>query len=130
MESLKLSVDLPVSPEILFHAWLDSAEHGLFTGASAEIDPQAGGKFTAWDGYISGTTLELDPPKRILQNWRTTEFAEEDPDSVLELLFESLPTGARLTLVHTGIPAGQAEMYREGWEEYYFKPMQEYFKKL
>jgi activator of HSP90 ATPase len=129
MESLKMSADLPVTPEKLCKAWLDSSEHGLFTGSSAEIDPKVGGKYTAWDGYISGKTLEIEPGKRILQSWRTTEFAEADPDSRLELLFAAIPEGTRLTLIHTNIPDGQKEMYREGWEEYYFKPMQEYFSK-
>ena len=34
----------------------------------------------------------------------------------------------RITLRHTDIPVGQGEMYREGWLEYYFEPMQQYFR--
>lgn len=127
MEKLTISVDLPVQKEVLFHAWLDSAEHSSFTGSEAVIDPTIEGSFTAWEGYISGKTLELDPPNMILQSWRTTEFADSDADSKLEILFESISNGTRLTLFHTDIPEGQGDMYKEGWEEYYFKPMLEYF---
>lgn len=127
MEKLTVSVDLPKQKEVLFHAWLDSAEHTSFTGSQAVIDPSVGGDFSAWGGYISGKTLEIDPPNRILQSWRTTEFADTDADSNLELLFESISNGTRLTLIHTAIPDGQGDMYREGWEEYYFRPMLEYF---
>jgi hypothetical protein len=28
--------------------------------------PRVGGKFTAWDGYIEGITLEMEPDKRIV----------------------------------------------------------------
>ncbi|OGO27041.1 MAG: hypothetical protein A2Z16_01565 [Chloroflexi bacterium RBG_16_54_18] len=126
-ETIQCSIELPVSSEQLFHAWLDSEAHTQFTGSEAKIIPAAGGKFSAWEDYISGETLEIDPPRRILQSWRTTEFPDDSPDSRLEVLFEVLDNGTRLILNHTGIPAGQAESYRQGWEDYYFLPMREYF---
>lgn len=127
MEKLTVSVDIPIQKEVLFHAWLDSAEHTTFTGSEAVIDPSVGGSFSAWQGYITGTNLELNAPNRILQSWRTTEFEDSDSDSKLEILFESISNGTRLTIIHTDIPDGQGDMYREGWEEYYFKPMLDYF---
>jgi activator of HSP90 ATPase len=128
-EKLKLSVSLPVKPAKLFHAWLDSKSHGEFTGDAAKIDPVVGGEFTAWDGYIMGKTLELEPSKRIVQSWRTTEFPEGAPDSRLEILIEAEGEGSKLTLIHTNIPAGQSEEYKQGWEDYYFAPMKVYFKR-
>lgn len=127
MEKLTVSVDLPIQKEVLFQAWLDSAEHTSFTGSEAVIDPSVGGSFTAWQGYITGTNLELNTPNRILQSWRTTEFEDSDTDSKLEILFESISNGTRLTLIHSDIPDGQGDLYREGWEEYYFRPMLDYF---
>ncbi len=129
-ESLNLSIVLPASPEKVYQAWLDSAGHGAFTGSPAEIDARPGGKFSAWDGYISGTTLEMHPFERIVQSWRTTDFSPTSPDSHLEVLFEAAAEGMRLTLVHTDIPDGQAEDYRQGWEDLYFTPMTEYFSSL
>jgi activator of HSP90 ATPase len=126
-ESLHLETILHATPEQIYAAWLDSREHGLFTGSAAEIDPQVGGSFTAWEGYIQGQTLEVEPFHRIRQSWRTTEFPEDCGDSDLELLFDSVSEGTRLTLVHTNIPDGQGESYRQGWEDYYFTPMQAYF---
>ncbi len=127
-ESLHLSIVLPVSPQKLYDAWLDSDAHAAFTGGGpALINPRAGGDFTAWDGYISGQTLALEPPTRILQAWRTTDFPAGAPDSRVEILIEPDGQGAKLTLIHTEIPDGQADDYRQGWEDYYFKPMLEYF---
>jgi activator of HSP90 ATPase len=127
-ESLRLSTVLPVTPQKLYEAWLDSDAHAAFTGGGpARIDPRAGGDFTAWDGYISGKTLALDPFSRILQAWRTTYFPVDAPDSRLEILIEAEGEGSKLSLVHTEIPDGQGEDYRQGWEEYYFQPMTEYF---
>lgn len=127
METISVSIELPVQIETLFHAWLDSAKHSLFTGSHAEIDPVVGGRFNAWEGYISGKTLEIEAPNKIVQIWRTIEFADSDPDSRLEIILETTTTGTRLTLNHSNIPDGQGNMYREGWEEYYFRPMLDYF---
>jgi activator of HSP90 ATPase len=126
-EELELTEDFPVPSCRIYEAWLDSRAHSQFTGSAAKIDARVGGPFTAWDGYISGQTLALEPCRRILQSWRTTEFPPEAPDSLLEVLIEDVNQSARLTLRHTLIPDGQAEQYRDGWEDFYFKPMVEFF---
>ena len=97
-ESLRLSTVLPAAPARIYRAWLDAREHGAFSGGAAQVDPRVGGRFSLWDGYIEGTTLELHEGRSIVQSWRTTE-----------------------------IPDGQAESYRQGWEECYLTPMREYF---
>lgn len=126
-EHLRVSVELPVSPQRLYQAWLDSTEHGAFSGGAAQIEAFEGGTFTAWDGYIHGKTLTLEPYKRIVQSWRTSEFPEEAPDSRLEVLIEPQDDNSVLTLIHENIPDGQSGEYEKGWLEYYFKPMREYF---
>ena len=125
--SFEISILLPASPERLFDAWLDSKEHSAFTGGKAKIQPKEGGKFTAWDGYILGKTIKLEPYRRIVQTWRTTEFPDGRPDSRLEILFEEVAEGTKLTLKHSRLPQGQAEMYHQGWFDNYFEPMKKYF---
>ena len=88
-----------------------------------------GGKFTAWDGYIFGSTLGLEPDRRIVQAWRTSEFPDDALDSQLEILFEEVAEGTEVTLTHSDMPEDQVHSYRQGWEDFYFKPMQEYFSK-
>jgi activator of HSP90 ATPase len=126
-ESCEVSTIFPVAQKQLYHAWLDSKEHTLFTGSEAKIDPRVGGAFTAWEGYIWGTTLELEPYHRILQDWRTTEFPEESPNSTLEILLDEVEGGTRITLKHSNIPEGQAENYKQGWLDFYFEPMSAYY---
>ena len=127
LEKIELSTIFPAGPERIYRAWLDSAEHTAFTGGAAIIEPQVGGAFSAWDGYIQGVTLVLEPYRRIVQTWRTTEFPEASADSRLEVLLEEVEAGTKLTLIHSEIPAGQGEDYRQGWVENYFNPMEEYF---
>lgn len=129
-QTFVIAETFPVNPEILFTAWMDSDEHGAFIDSNAEIDPEVNGKFTIWDGYIHGTNLELIPYSRIVQSWRTTDFPDGAPDSVLELTFEPKGTGTHLTLRHSKIPDGQADEYLKGWKEFYFKPMKDYFSEF
>jgi len=126
-ESFEVSTVLPASAHRIYEAWLSSDEHAAFIGASAEINPAVGGKFSMWDGYIGGVNEELEPNQRIVQRWRTTEFPAESPDSRLEIMLEEVEEGTRLILIHSEIPEGQGEQYREGWEEHYFEGMRDYF---
>lgn len=128
LESIEVADVIPASPKQIYDAWLDGAGHAALTGGSqAKVDPRPGGRFSAWDGYISGTTLELDPNRRIVQAWRTTEFPEGSQDSRLEVLLEPAAGGTRVTFRHTGIPEGQSAEYAQGWVDYYFEPMKRHF---
>lgn len=126
-DSIRVITILPVSPARLYAAWLDSAEHARFTGGKATIDPAIGGRYSVWNGYVVGETLELDHGRRIVQSWRGEKFPADAPDSRLEILFEPEGDGTRLTIIHTEIPAGQGAGYETGWEEQYFAPMRKYF---
>lgn len=87
-----------------------------------------GHDFSAWDDYISGKNLKLKENSRIVQSWRSTEFNEKEEDSFLEIKLEETKEGTELTLLHSNIPEGQSEHYKNGWIEYYFEPMNAYFK--
>ena len=125
--SLQMTLQLPVPPGQIYAAWIDSIGHRDFTGGNAHIDPRQGGNFSAWDGYISGILLKLEPDHRIVQSWRTTDFHPLDPSSMVEILLEANEDGTLLTLNQTEIPKGQAEKYKQGWQEFYFVPMLGYF---
>jgi uncharacterized protein YndB with AHSA1/START domain len=89
----KLSSTFPAAPEAVYAARLDSAAHSAMTGAAADIANHVGGDYSSWDGYIGGKTLELAPDKRIVQTWRTTRFADNDPDSTITVELAPARTG-------------------------------------
>ncbi len=120
---------IPAQASEIYETWLNSEGHAAMTGSAAQVDGKVGGKFTAWDGYIFGTTLDLTPNQRIVQAWRTSEFPDDAPDSRVEILLEEMEAGTKLTFIHSDMPEGQAESYRQGWDDFYYKPMKEYFGK-
>lgn len=128
MERLRLATTLLAHPQDVFDAWVTAKGHAAMTGSPATSEKKKGGAFTAWDGYISGTHLELVPEKRILQSWRTSEFPADAPDSRLEVRLARAAKGTRLTILQSGIPDGQGEQYESGWQTHYFDPMTRFFE--
>ena len=126
-DSFTVTAEIPASPQAIYDAWLDGEQHGAMTGGEATVDNTVGGRHTAWDGYIEGTNLALEPGRRIVQSWRSLEFPEGSPDSRLEILLEATAAGTRVTITHTDIPKGQGKSYETGWVEHYFQPMTGYF---
>jgi uncharacterized protein YndB with AHSA1/START domain len=122
----EVSAVIPALPEIVYAAWLNSKKHSRMTGSTAQVSNQVGEAFEAWDGYIQGKNLELDPPKRILQSWRTSEFEDLDEDSLLEILFAAVGASTRVTIHHSNLPA-HGMQYQQGWIDSYFDPMIAYF---
>jgi activator of HSP90 ATPase len=128
-ETITVSESFPITSDKLYKAWLNSKEHSSFTGSKAIISKELNRKFTAWDGYISGKNLILEPNKRIVQSWRATDFPDKHPDSFIEIIFEPKKAGTKITLKHSGIPEGMGKDYKKGWKDFYFKPMKDYFNK-
>ena len=126
-DEFTVSAFIPALPLAVYLAWLDGTKHSEMTGAEAHCEPAPGAAFDAWDGYIRGTNVELEPGRRIVQRWRTAEFPGDAPDSLVEIALAPEGNGTRLTLIHTNIPQGQGHLYQEGWQDHYFRPMQEYF---
>ena len=126
-ESILISEVIPATPQRIFSAWMDSAEHSAFTGDEAVVVPEVGGEHQSAGGYIKGRTLELNEGSRIVQSWRTTEFPAESPDSRVEITLEPTLGGTLVTLLHTDIPVGQGDRYRQGWNEYYLSRLKTYF---
>ncbi len=118
-----------VTPEEVYDALIDSKRHSAFTNSKATCNPSPGGRFTAWDNYISGKNLELVKGKKIVQEWKTSEWPQDYPSSILEFTFKQEKSGTLLRMIHTKVPKSQVEKYREGWKKSYWKPLKEYFRK-
>jgi len=122
-------VTLPASAVEVFDALLDSTRHSTFTGARAEIDRRPGGKFSLYDGHLIGTILEIEPNRRIVEEWRATDW----PDgawSRVEFRITALEEGrgCLLSLVQSGVPAERFDNISAGWQKYYWAKLADYFR--
>ncbi len=119
---------IPASPKAVYAAWLSGKSHAEMTGGGAATgSTKVGGRFTAWDGYIAGKNLKLEPERQIVQSWRTTEFKDGDADSEIDVQLQAEGSGTKLVLCHRNVPDGH-NGYKSGWQTCYFNPMKAYFE--
>jgi len=128
-KSITQTETFSVRPIEVYEALIDAKKHSEFTGSRATSNPRVGGRFTAWDGYISGKHLKLAPGKKIVQEWQTSEWPEGYPPSIVEITLKELDAETRLRLVHSKVPADQVESYRQGWIDFYWEPLKRYFQR-
>ncbi|HEX5281016.1 MAG TPA: SRPBCC family protein [Micropepsaceae bacterium] len=123
-------IEFNASPQRVYTALLDGKQFSAFTGAPAEIESDAGGKFSCFGGMITGRNVELVPNQRIVQAWRVKLW----PDGMYSIVsFELQPTGSRtrLMMTHDAFPDGMrahlnGEMSDGGWHRQYWEPLQKY----
>jgi uncharacterized protein YndB with AHSA1/START domain len=129
LTEIEQTIIIPATPEEVYEAFMDPKKHAKFTGSKATGKPEVGEEFTAWDGYINGKNLELKKGKLIVQEWSNTDFPEGYPPSRFALTLKKVPEGTEIHMVHSKIPASQAEELKEGWIEWYWEPLRNYFVK-
>ena len=127
-DTIRISAIIPAPPERIYAAWLNSEEHSAITHSTAGVEPWVGGRHSAWGGSIRGTTVELQPNRRIVQTWWASDFPPGSEESRLEVLFEPVPEGTLVTINHTGLPQGRGHRYEDGWKDFYLDNMRDYFQ--
>ena len=123
------SVRFSASAQELYDIYLDPEAHAAVTGDAVKISAKPGSKFSAFGGMLAGTTVAVEPSKLIVQRWRSCEFKETDPDSVLVLSFVQEGNRGRIDLVHANVPKHDHAGVTQGWNKYYWKPLRAYLKR-
>jgi len=116
---------IPASPARVYQALLDGAQFGAFTDLTAEIHPQAGGRFQLLGGQIEGRFVELVPPRRIVQAWRSASW----PAGIYSIVrLDLIPDaeGTRLLLEPIGFPEGPWRHLETGWQSDYWEMLGRY----
>jgi len=125
-KTIEQSVTFNACPHDVYEALMDSEKHSQFSGAKASISREVGGSFTAYDGALSGTILELVPDTKIVQSWRgSDEGWVLGHYSTATFSLEAIDGGTRLTLVQTGVPEQSVEQINQGWQDYYWAKMKQ-----
>ncbi len=123
-KTIRQSVTFRTSPHEAYEALMDSKKHSQFTGDEATISREVGGRFSTFNGYASGTNLELVPDQKIVQSWRASDWPE-GLYSTATFSFEEIADGTRLSFIQTGVPEQQLEDVSQGWHDYYWTPLRE-----
>jgi activator of HSP90 ATPase len=129
LRTIKQTMTFYVSPYEVFNALMDSKRHAAFTGAAAKISKKIGGNVMAYDGYITGKNIELIQDRKILQTWRASEWVEGQ-ESTIQITLKKIKGGTKLSFCHRQVPEEYYASVKQGWIDFYWKPMKAYFKKI
>ena len=97
----------------------------LWSGHPAIMSAEEGFEFSLWDGDINGRNLKMIPNERIEQEWY---FENQEPPSVVTIQLRPSKAGTSVELIHTNIPEEQALEMENGWKDYYFGPLKNFFE--
>ncbi|KIZ07471.1 Activator heat shock protein ATPase [Monoraphidium neglectum] len=131
---LELEKQFYCRPSDLYECFLVEGRVRAFTMSPATVDPRPGGAFTWFGGSVEGTFTELEPPRRILMNWRFSSWGEGVASRVELAMEEPEPGATVLRLTQTEIPEedrfGNHDVklqVERGWEEQVFKRIKQVF---
>lgn len=126
---LKFTVDLPVSTERVYRAWLDGGEHRRFTGKSARIQAEPGGSFSLLDGEIEGQIISMVPYDRIALAWRN-KSESEGQERQMEMVLEDTCLGSQIHARRLGETEDRSQRYLKEWEIDYLRDLSRYFDEM
>lgn len=125
MKDFKKYYIIPASPEELYRALTTEITIRLWTGDLVEIDPQVDGEFSMWDGAITGRFIELDPFRKIVQQWY---FGEQEEKSTVTIKLHEHKKGTSFEVNHQNIPDDAYDDIVEGWNDTYIASLLEFYE--
>jgi len=118
-KTINQTVTFKATPHEIYECLMDSEKHSEFSGAKAEISREVNGKFTAYDGWIEGSNVELIQDKKIVQKWRGSDWPEGHFSTATFELEES-NGGTKLTFTQTDVPEENFKDISKGWHDHYW----------
>jgi activator of HSP90 ATPase len=125
---IRQTATIPASTKEVYNALMNSKIHSAFTGAKAVVGSKTGSYYSAYDGYIVGKTLELEPGKKIVQTWIALEDKwPSGHESKITFRLTGKGDKTLITFIHENVPIAIAKNFVSGWKDYYWNPLKQYF---
>jgi len=116
---------IPATPEEVYTAITNPVTMELWTGEPAEMSTELGSEFSMWDSSIVGKNLEFEPDKKLVQQWY---FDGQPETSIVTIKLHKDKNGTSAELRHTNIPDADYDDFVQGWNDYYFGALQDFFE--
>lgn len=108
----------------MYEILMDENRWKGFTQSNARISKEVGGEFSIFDGSVTGTNVELQEGKLIVQKWRFGSWPDGVVSTVRLTLDEPEPGLTVVKVMHTDIPeedrygnATVVENTERGWRD-------------
>lgn len=100
---MKITVSIPASPREVFAALTDVKAIRRWSAHRGKVQPNVGGKFEMFDGWVKGKVLEYKPGKTLAHTWQPGDW-DGAAKLTVRYTFTATPSGTKVTLTHVGFP--------------------------
>jgi uncharacterized protein YndB with AHSA1/START domain len=126
--SFTISTTFPAKPAEIFDALTNPKKIAQWSGKGF-VSPKVFGKFSMFDGWVTGIVLDYKPGKTLSVTWRPNEWLKDWKDSEVRFAFTATKGGTKMTLIHSKLPnATELHETKLGWFEYVFEPLKAFLQ--
>ena len=125
MKDFKKYYLINAEPEEVYTALTNPFTIELWSGYPAVMDENPDTEFSLWEGDITGKNIEIEKNKKVIQQWY---FDGQPEESVVTIKLFSDKKGTQVELNHKNIPDEVYDNIVEGWNDFYFGAIKEFFE--
>lgn len=116
--------------EEMYQTFVNPQRLAAFTRSPPKVFEGAkkGGKFELFGGNVAGEYLELQPPTKLVQSWRLSQWPANHYSKIqIEFDQNDVDHVTVMRVTWEGVPVGQEEVTKRNWLEYYVKSIKQTF---
>lgn len=124
MKTFKKTFKINAEPSDVYSALTNPFTIEIWSGYPAQMSEEPGSEFSLWEGDITGKNLEFVKDRKVVQEWY---FGEQKDKSIVTITIQPDREDSQVTVEHTNIPDDDFDDIAEGWREYYFGAILNFF---
>jgi len=124
MKTFKKTFKINAEPSDVYSALTNPFTIEIWSGYPAQMSEEPGSEFSLWEGDITGKNLEFIKDRKVVQEWY---FGEQKDKSLVTITIQPDREDSQVTVEHTNIPDDDFDDIAEGWREYYFGAILNFF---
>jgi activator of HSP90 ATPase len=124
MKTFKKTFMIHAEPSDVYSAITNPYTIELWSGYPAVMSEEPGSEFSLWDGDITGRNIEFEKDRKVVQEWY---FGDQEVKSVVTISILSDGGNSAVSVEHTNIPDEEFKGFAEGWKEFYFDAINNFF---
>ena len=124
MKTFQKTFRINAEPSDVYAALTNPFTIELWSGYKAVMSEEPGSEFSLWEGDITGKNIEFIRNRKLVQEWY---FGEQPGKSVVTIIIKPDGENSEVTVEHTNIPDADFADIAEGWREYYFGAIINFF---
>ncbi len=125
MKDFKYYISIDTEPEDVYACLTNPFTIELWSDMPAKVEAVPDTEFEIFDGGIVGKMLELEPNKKVIQEWY---FGDQEYPSIATILIHPDKGKVSVELRHTNIPDEDFKDITDGWKKFYLGRIKEFLE--